>query len=270
MDIPTRKEKVLDLCYWNINDAYSARVQSPLGSADHNIVFLLPQYRQRLKREKPATYSINQWSKDATARLQGSLACTDWSIFGGDLNVRTEIITDYIKFCMATTIPVVTVKKYPNSRPWMTHQIKLKLREKQQEFHRKYWLTLRDINRSVKNDIKKANTLYLAYKDKLEQDFSSMNTRQAFQKVRTHTGTTSKVKVPILVDSHSFTRDLNHFYARFDNLNYTSECERLLRSLPTPEQSHFVPFTVDDAYQQLRRCKTGKAPGPDEITIVCL
>ncbi len=91
-----------------------------------------------------------------------------------------------------------------------------------------------------------------------------MNTRQAFQKVRTLTGTTSKVKVPILTDS--FTRDLNNFFARFDNLKYTSECERLLRSLLTLEQSHFVPFTVEDVYQQLRRCKTGKAPGPDGIT----
>lgn len=43
-------------------------------------------------------------------------------------------------------------------------------------------LSLRDINRSVKNRIKKVK---LACKDKLEQDFRSMNTRQAFQKVKT-------------------------------------------------------------------------------------
>lgn len=61
------------------------------------------------------------------------------------------IITDYIKFCMATSIPVKTVKRYPNSRPWMTGQIKLKLKEKQQAFNCKEWLLLRDINRSVKN-----------------------------------------------------------------------------------------------------------------------
>lgn len=86
VDSPTRKNNVLDLCYGNINNAYTARVQPPLGSADHNIVFLLPQYRQLLKREKPVTYSITQWTEDTTAQLQGSFACTDWSIFDGDLD----------------------------------------------------------------------------------------------------------------------------------------------------------------------------------------
>ena len=63
-----------------------------------------------LKRHKPTTYSDFQWLEDTTAALQGSLACTDWSIFD-------EVISDYIKFCMTTTIPVTTVKKCPTSRP---------------------------------------------------------------------------------------------------------------------------------------------------------
>ena len=50
VDVPTRREKVLDLCYGNINNAYTARVQPPIGAADHNIVFLLPQHTQLLKR----------------------------------------------------------------------------------------------------------------------------------------------------------------------------------------------------------------------------
>ncbi|KAK0143367.1 Retrovirus-related Pol polyprotein from type-1 retrotransposable element R1 [Merluccius polli] len=53
---------------------------------------------------------------------------------------------------------------------------------------------------------------------------------------------------------------------RFDNMNFTTECERLLGSLPTPEQPNFAFPTVEDVHQQLRRCKTGKAPGPDGIT----
>lgn len=111
VDSHTRKEKVLDLGYGNISNAYTARMQPPLGSTDHNIVFLLPQSRKLLKREKPAKYSIAQWSEDTTAQLQGSFACTDWSIFDGNLDIETETITDYIKFCMTTTIPVKTVKK---------------------------------------------------------------------------------------------------------------------------------------------------------------
>jgi len=44
-------------------------------------------------------------------------------------------------------------------------QIKLTLKKKQQAFNHKDWLSMRDINCSVKNDIKKAK---LAYKDELE------------------------------------------------------------------------------------------------------
>lgn len=156
---------------------------------------------------------------------------------------------------MADSIPAKTVKRYPNSRPWMTHQIQLMLKEKKQAFQRKDWLSLRDINRSVKNEIKKAK---LAYKDKLEQDFSSMNTKQAFQKVRTLTGSTPKTCTSP-TDPISFTTDLNNFFARFDTTDYSAECERLLRNLPAPEQPYSVPFTERDVYHLLRSCKTGKA-----------
>lgn len=56
VDSHTRKEKVLDLGYGNISNAYTARMQPPLGSADHNIVFLLPQSRKLLKNQ-PSTAS---------------------------------------------------------------------------------------------------------------------------------------------------------------------------------------------------------------------
>lgn len=57
---------------------------------------------------------------------------TDWMVFDTekDLNTKADVITDYIKFCMANSIPDRKVKKYPNSRPWMTAQMKLMLREK--------------------------------------------------------------------------------------------------------------------------------------------
>lgn len=117
---------VLDLCYGNVNNAHSASVRPPLDSSDHNIIFLLPQYTQTLKRYRPNTYCAFQWSEDITATLHGSLACTDWSVFDEDnLNMKIEVISDYIKFCMTTTIPAIAVK---NSRLWMTSQIKLMLK----------------------------------------------------------------------------------------------------------------------------------------------
>ncbi|ROL44827.1 hypothetical protein DPX16_2177 [Anabarilius grahami] len=60
-------------------------------------------------------HSAPQWSEDAIARLQG-FACTDWEVFEGELDEQTEVITDYIKFCMDTLIPVKNIRTYPNSK----------------------------------------------------------------------------------------------------------------------------------------------------------
>ena len=66
-------------------------------------------------------------TQDATMQLQGSLACTDWCVFAPDsvnLNEHASIITDYITFGMDSTIPMKTVTVYPNSKPWITSDIK--------------------------------------------------------------------------------------------------------------------------------------------------
>ncbi len=69
VDVQTRFNKTIDLCYSNIQEAYKARALPPLGLADHNVIHLLPVYKQRLKQHKPMIYSTLQWSEDAIARL---------------------------------------------------------------------------------------------------------------------------------------------------------------------------------------------------------
>ena len=262
VDVPTRRGNILDLCYGNITDAYISQARPPLGFSDHNVVFLLPHYKPVLKRHKPQNCSINQWSEGAITQLQGSLACTDWDIFDGNLDERVSVITDYIKFCISTTIPVKTFKKYPNSKPWITHHINHRLKEKQEAFQQQDWVSLKIISRQVKNDIIMAK---LKYKEKLEQEFSTMNTKEAFQKVRTLTGYDPKPKLAAITDPAKFAEDLNTFYTRFDTINCSEECKELLETLPIPEPAHPAPFTVEDVRRQLSRCKPGKSPGPDGI-----
>ena len=66
-------------------------------------------------------------------QLQVSLACTYWGVFAPDsvnLNEHASIITDYITFCMDSTIPMKTVTVYINSKPWITSDInKTRLRK---------------------------------------------------------------------------------------------------------------------------------------------
>ena len=103
IDIPTRLDRTLDLCYGNIESAFTAKSWAPLGSADDNMYFF-PKYPQLLKRLKPTTVTIQRWTDDTTAHLQVSLACTGWDILmSGSSNKIDEMvttITDYIKFCI--------------------------------------------------------------------------------------------------------------------------------------------------------------------------
>ena len=55
---PTRLDRTLDKCFGNIPAAYKAEYGPPLGRSDHNVIHLLPRYRQRLKREKPVTKAV--------------------------------------------------------------------------------------------------------------------------------------------------------------------------------------------------------------------
>lgn len=134
VDIPTRKGNILDLCHGNTADAYTCCAHSPLGSSDHNTNVLLPHYRPVMKQHKPQTFSSPQWSEDNTAHLQGALACTDWDIFDGSFEQTITIITDYIAFCINSTIPFRTVKVYLNTKPWITPQLNLRLRERREAF----------------------------------------------------------------------------------------------------------------------------------------
>lgn len=86
----------------------------------------------------------------------------------GNLNKRISIITDYIKVCIAMTMPVKTFKKYPNSKPWIIHHNQSQFKgETQKAFQWQDWASLKIISQ-VRNDIIKDK---LKYKEKPEQEF---------------------------------------------------------------------------------------------------
>lgn len=105
----------------------------------------------------------------------------------------------------------------------------------------------------------------MKFKGKLESEFANMNTRQAFQRVKILTGCEPKSTTCAITDPESFANELNTFFARFDTLDFTAECGALLEALPLPETVEPAPFTEEDVWRQLNRCKLGKAMGPDGI-----
>lgn len=117
---PTRRNKALDLCYGTVKDAFKSLPLPPLGSADHNCVFLLPTYRTVLRREKVQTKDVKVWTEDSVLCLQECYNCTDWNMFrescDDDLDELTDVTCSYVSFCRDMIIPSKTVKIYPNNK----------------------------------------------------------------------------------------------------------------------------------------------------------
>lgn len=109
VDIPTRGTRTLDKCYGNIRKGYKVCAKPPLRNSDHNIIQLIPQYRQKLKCQKPARKMVKDWRNNTTETLKACFDCTDWDTLldssSSSIDEAAEVVTDYIKFCEDMIVP---------------------------------------------------------------------------------------------------------------------------------------------------------------------
>ena len=150
---PTRKDKILDQCFGNVNGAYVPRCCPPLGLSDHNIIHLLPKYSQKLKREKPVVKNIQSWTEDSIEELRGCFDATEWDLFFNDQvscnnpEVLNDTVTSYINFCVDSVIKTKEVRIYPNNKPWVNKEIKHILNKKKIAFLEGDQLKVRDLEK---------------------------------------------------------------------------------------------------------------------------
>ena len=156
--------KTLDMCYGNIPSAFAARCRPPLGRSDHNVVHLLPTYRQKLKREGPRTHNIRLWTSDSVDQLQHCFETTDWNMFfdscGADIDMLTDTITSYINFCEDSIIPTKTVHIYPNNKPWINKGLKQCLNQKKLAFLQRDIRSVKQLGKEFRSKIRTAKLEY--------------------------------------------------------------------------------------------------------------
>ena len=80
INIPTRKDKIIDHFYTNVKKSYRCFPLPPLGKSDHNLTHLLPTYKPVLKMSKCVTRDVSKISDDAWESLKGCYDCTDWNV----------------------------------------------------------------------------------------------------------------------------------------------------------------------------------------------
>jgi hypothetical protein len=123
----TRGGKTL---YSTHRDACKALPRPPFGKSDHNSILLIPAYKQKIKKEA-VTRSIKKWSDEADAKLQDCFASTYWNMFwdsSNDIEEYTTSVIGFINKCIDDAVPTVTVRTYPNQKPWITSNIHTELK----------------------------------------------------------------------------------------------------------------------------------------------
>ena len=69
---------------------------------------------------------LKNWLDEADAKLQDCFASTDWNMFWDYSDGTEEYTTSVIGFinkCIDDVVPTVTVRTYPNQKPWITGSI---------------------------------------------------------------------------------------------------------------------------------------------------
>jgi hypothetical protein len=77
------------------------------------------------------------WSDEADVKLQDCFANRDWNMFrdsSHDIEEYTTSVTGFINKCIEDIIPTVTVRTYPNQKPWITGNIRTELKGKAAAF----------------------------------------------------------------------------------------------------------------------------------------
>lgn len=152
-------------------------------------------------------------------------ALTDWEVFYDSCHTIEElvdVVSDYIGFCEDTVVPSKTVKIYPNNKPWFGKDLKQKLLHKQNLLSSS---NDRNLMKLVQCDINNTiDTYKLEFKRKLESQFKSNNTKEAWKGLELVTQYKPGSK-SLSDDDGALSDKLNTFYARFDTNDNTEDIE---------------------------------------------
>ena len=193
----------------------------------------MPKVKQQLKHAKPVKQTIQMWHKDSFEKLQGCLYCTDWDVFKAGNSL---------------------------SQKWFCNSIRPKLHAKGIAYKNKDSdpITYSRAKKELEQSVKAAK---LAFKDKLESNLDTDDTRGVWSGVQTITNYKRSFK-SISDNDPCLPDKLNDYYARFDKSNAPGN------TIVSSSAPSVPPFVVSEAEVRriLQRLDMGKAAGPDRIT----
>ena len=253
---PTRGGNTLDHVYSPFRNGYKALPRPPFGKSDHVSLLLLPVYRQRLKRDRPVTRTVQRWTEQSDSALQHCFSTTEWCVFEEeDINTHTDAVICYISKCIDDVVPRITVRTFPNQKPWINGEVRAKLKARAVAHSAGDLDEYRNSRYALRRAISSAKR---QYKNKVESDYKGSNARNMWSGLKTITDykrTTSGAEEVCA----SLPDELNTFYARFERPPAV-EVQKAQDPCPCP-----LVLTSADVCRSLKKINTHRAPGPDGI-----
>ena len=76
----------------------------------------------------PVLKSIQRWSDQSKSMHQDCFDHADldmfWVALDNNIDVYTDMVTEFIKKCIGDVVPTMTIKTYPNQKPWIDGSIR--------------------------------------------------------------------------------------------------------------------------------------------------
>ena len=260
----TRGDRILDLFFCNVKHSYVAKRRSPLGISDHNIIEMLPIYRQKLKQPKQYK-EVRVWNNDVEEELISCFESTDWDVLYNAnecLDQNVDVVSSYITFCTVNIVPSKRIRIYANNKPWMKKELRDLFHEKD--------ICLRSDDRDMlkiiqKNIDKAIKACKQEYCKKVNDLFSKNCVKDAWLGLKKITGMTKAVKSIMVDDVKQYCNDLVKFYSRFDIYDFQDKCGEILDTIKQM-YCEKVTISVDEVEQSFSKIKVHKASGPDKIS----
>ncbi|KAK1804661.1 hypothetical protein P4O66_020656 [Electrophorus voltai] len=216
---PTRGNRTLDHCYTPYKDSYKAQAHPPFGKSDHTAIFLLPKYKQRLKREAPVQREVARWTDQLVAALQDALDDADWDMFQhstDDVSEFTEAVVGFTGKLVDDAIPRASFKTFPNRKPWVHKTICKALNSRTAAYNAGIISGNMDEYKSAAYGVRRAvREAKRRYGKKLETQFQQSGSRSLWQGLWTITDYRNPPSGLMSADE-SLANELNTFFSRFE------------------------------------------------------
>jgi hypothetical protein len=181
---------------------------------------------------------------------------------GSSLDEVADVISSYISFCVDLVLETKEVKVYPNSKPWVSPELKTLLTDRQAALKDNDREKMKKIQRQIDTKIKAEKKKYSA---KLEENFRQGDSRQCWQNISTITGYKPKKAVLQSDDEKKLADELNAFYCRFDRHDFSKEQQQAMdrvRELP----DFPIVTTEEDVRTLFSKLNARSASGPDGVS----